>query len=123
AHGNWVFRLPRVYGLHGTVKAAQKLGHAVVESLVLEPRKRLQKHLDDVRMGQRYRQNPEKLEEMAIPCIGPIVPLAVFLTMRPVGLDRPLHQMRGELDEPPGQIAHRQGMRRLTSVPKACSSV
>src|ERR1700730_16243422 len=86
ANGHGVFRLLGVYCLHCPVEAAQKRSHRVMESFVLEPGDWLQKHRDDVVLWQRYAQYSEKIEKVHVPRIRAVVPIAVFLAMRPVGL-------------------------------------
>ena len=65
-----------------------------MKRLILEPSDRLKEHFDHVIVRKRHTEDSKKVEEMIIPSMWPVVPLAVALAVRSVGLICPSHKVR-----------------------------
>ena len=79
------------------------------ERLILEQRDWVKEHRDYVVMRTATpQQDSDKVEEMGVPCMRQVVPLAVVLAVRSVGLVCPPHEVHGKGNNPGRQFPHRQ---------------
>ena len=93
-----------------------------MKRLILKQCDWLKEHLDDIIMRKRHTQDSEEFEEMIVPSMWPVVPLAVFLAVRSVGLVCPRIRCTASSTSHVGKSPTVRRIRWPTSAPKTCSS-